>query len=308
MSDETNPPPGFTGVMTVQRERTEVSPGRPSPLDLVRRIGYEVMPFRNTAQDVVEHVPTTVPLSVTVTAAKGIDATLDLTEKLLRQGYAVTPHLPARQFVDGAHVVDVVARLGESGTRSVFVIGGDAPEPAGEFPDACSLLLAMAEAGHPFEEVGIGGYPEGHAAIPPAALSQALRRKAPLATRILTQICFDAGATASWAAGLAASGVSLPVHVGIPGPVNRQKLVRISAGLGLGQSARFLQKQQSLWWRFLLPGGYDPTRLARRLFAAMPKVESNIHALHVFTFNELRGTEQWRRRLLDVLSAEEDHR
>lgn len=308
MSDETIPPPRFTGVMTVQREGTEVSPGRRRPLDLVRGMGYEVMPFRNAAQDVVEHVPTTVPLSVTVTAAKGIDATLDLTESLLRHGYAVTPHLPARQFVDGAHVADVVARLRESGTRSVFVVGGDAPEPAGAFPDAYSLLRAMAEAGPPFDEVGIGGYPEGHAAIPRDALSLALARKAPLATRILTQICFDAGATASWAARLAASGVPLPVHVGIPGPVNRQRLVRISAGLGLGQSARFLQKQQSLWWRFLLPGGYDPTRLARRLFAAVPKVDTNIHALHVFTFNELRRTELWRRRLLDAVSAAEDRR
>jgi methylenetetrahydrofolate reductase (NADPH) len=294
--------------MTVQREGTDAGPGQPGLVELVSSIGYEVMPFRNTAQAVLEHVPTTVPLTVTVTAAKGVDATLDLTERLLRQGYQVAPHLAARQLVDGAHVVDVVARLREAGTRSVFVIGGDAPEPAGAFPDAYSLLRAVAEAGHPFEEVGIGGYPEGHAAIPQEALDLAIRRKASLATRVLTQICFDAGATAGWAARLAASGVGLPVHVGIPGPVNRQKLLRISAGIGLGQSARFLQKQQNVLWRFLLPGGYDPTRLARRLATAVPKVDSNIRGLHVFTFNELQGTERWRRRLLETLAASEDPR
>lgn len=118
-------------------------------------------------------------------------------------------------------------------------------------------------------------------------------------SRVLTQICFDTGTTAHWAAGIAASGIGLPVYVGIPGPVNRQKLMRISAGIGLGQSARFLQKQQGLLWRFLLPGSYNPARLARRHGAAASTVDSNIRGLHIFTFNELRHTELWRRQLLD---------
>ncbi|WP_431874205.1 methylenetetrahydrofolate reductase [Amycolatopsis sacchari] len=269
--------------------------------ELVHAMSYEVMPFKNTERDVLEYVPTSVPLTVTVTEAKGIGATLDLAERLLGHGYRVAPHLPARQFTDDAHVADVVARLRESGFRSVFVVGGDAPKPAGRFTDAYSLLQAMDELGHPFEEVGVGGYPEGHAKIPQEALDLALKQKAPLATRILTQICFDAGTTANWAAGLAKDGIGLPIYVGMPGPVNRQKLVRISAGIGLGQSARFLQKQQSLFWRFLLPGGYNPTKLAKRLAAAAPKVDANIRGLHIFTFNELRGTEQWRQRLLASL-------
>jgi methylenetetrahydrofolate reductase (NADPH) len=166
------------------------------------------------------------------------------------------------------------------------------------------LLAAMQALGHPFEEVGIGGYPEGHAAIPDDAIDLALKQKAPLATHIITQICFDADATAAWAARIAAAGIDLPVRVGMPGPVNRQKLVRISARLGLGQSARFLRKQQQLLWRFVLPGGYRPTRLARRLGAAVPAA-SNIHGLHIFTFNELHGTEQWRRRMLTELSTQD---
>lgn len=272
--------------------------GRHSALaELVRSISYEVMPFKNTEQAVVEHVPTSVPLTVTVTEAKGIDTTLGLAERLLRHGYNVSPHLPARQFVDDRHVGDVVARLRDAGFRSVFVIGGDAPTPAGRFHDAYSLLQAMDNIGHPFE-IGIGGYPEGHAAIPQDAINLALKQKAPMATRILTQMCFDATTTATWAAGVAASGIDLPIHVGMPGPVNRQKLIRISAGIGLGQSARFLQKQQSLLWRFLLPGAYDPAKLAKRLGTATSKVKNNIRGLHIFTFNEIRGTELWRQRML----------
>lgn len=288
--------------MNIRREDSGNWIQGPRIVDLVRNIGYEVMPFSSTAQAVLDHVPTAVPLTVTVTEAKGIEATLGLTERLLRHGYGVAPHLPARQFVDADHVGGVVARLREAGARSVFVIGGDAPQPAGEFADAYSLLQAMEAVGHPFEEVGIGGYPEGHATIPRESVDLALKQKAPMATRVITQICFDAATTSSWAAGVAASGIDLPVRVGMPGPVSRQKLMRISAGIGLGQSARFLRKQQSLLWRFLLPGGYNPTKLVKRLGTAVSGTAGNVHGLHVFTFNEIRKTEAWRRELLASVS------
>lgn len=259
---------------------------------MLHDIGYEVIPLKNAEQAVLADVPTQIPLTVTVTQARGLEATLDLAERLTGRGYSVAPHLSARQFIDRGHVRDVLARLREANVRSVFVIGGDAPEAAGAFPDAYSLLQAME--GHPFEEVGIAGYPEGRAGIPRAALDLALKQKAPMATRIVTQICFDAATTASWAARIAAEGVELPVYAGVPGPVSRQRLMRISAGLGLGQSARFLRGQRRLLWRLLRPYGYDPTRLTRRLAAART---GNISGLHVFTFNELRAAETWRRRV-----------
>ena len=158
-----------------------------------------------------------------------------------------------------------MARLRDVGVDSAFVIGGDAPEPAGPFEDALALLEALDDIGHPFQRIGIAGYPEGHAFIERDLLEKALVRKAPYATHIITQICFDAGATAGWAREVKQRGVTLPIRVGLPGAVSRQKLVRISAHLGLGQSARFLLKQQSMFWRFFLPGGYHPGRLTRRL-------------------------------------------
>lgn len=284
--------------MTLQREAADAQSRRALLADLVRNVSYEVMPFRNTEQAVVENVPVTVPLTVTVTEVGGIDTTLDLTERLRRRGYQVAPHLPARQFVDQHHVAEVVARLREADVRSVFVVGGDAPRPVGDFPDAYALLHSMNELDHPFEQVGIGGYPEGHAVIPQSALELALTQKGPLATHLVTQICFDAAATVTWAAGLAEAGIQLPVLVGIPGPVNRQKLMRVSARIGLGQSARFLRKQRGLLWKFVLPGGYHPAKLVRRLGAELPKVDSFVRGLHIFTFNELAGTEKWRRSMV----------
>lgn len=284
------------------QERIEAVDERVGLADLLRNTSYEVMPFKGTEEAVLAEVRTETPLTVTATEAKGVSVTVSLAERLAGHGYRVAPHLPARLIADKEHLADVVARLREASVRAVFIIGGDAPRPAGRFPDALSLLESLEDMGHPFEDVGIGGYPEGHAAIPADTVELALKRKAPYASRIITQMCFNAATTTRWAQDVADAGVDLPVHVGMPGPVNRQKLVRISAGLGLGQSARFLHKQQSLLWRFFLPGGYDPTKLARRLENAIPKAHTNIRGFHIFTFNELSKTEAWRRRLLDAVA------
>ena len=82
--------------------------------------------------------------------------------------------------------------------REVFVVGGDADPPAGDYADAGDLLEELARLAHPFTRVGIGGYPEGHPLIPDDRLLEALRRKQPFASYLVTQLCFDAGALATW--------------------------------------------------------------------------------------------------------------
>ncbi|WP_062432513.1 methylenetetrahydrofolate reductase [Herbidospora daliensis] len=251
-------------------------------------ISYEILPFRDAEESVLTHVPPAVPLTVTATEAKGLGPTLDLAVRLTGSGYTVSPHLAARLVRDEQELTDIVARLKDGGVDGVFVIGGDAPEPAGRFPDALSLLEALAETGHHFRRVGIGGYPEGHGTIDRELIDRALALKTPHATHVITQMCFDARTTLAWA-----RDVHLPVVVGLPGAVTRQKLIRISAGLGLGRSARFLRKQQNLAWRLLLPG-YRPNRLIAQL---APHVGGLIAGFHLFTFNELAKTEAWRRSL-----------
>lgn len=269
----------------------------------LRNASYEILPFKKTEASVLEHVPLDVALTVTTTEAKGLGPTIDLAVRLSRHGYTAAPHLAARLVRDDAHLTDIVAQLREAGVQSVFVIGGDAAEPAGAFPDALSLLRCLDEIGHPFSSVGIGGYPEGHGHIPADLIEKALEQKAPHATQVITQLCFDADTTVNWARTIRARGVALPVRVGIPGAVTRQKLVRITAGIGLGQSARFLKKQQNLFWRFFLPGGYSPTRLVRRLTPSFGAPDNNLAGFHVFTFNELEKTQTWRKEWLARLEA-----
>ena len=268
----------------------------------LREASYEVLPLRGTEESVVAHVPRTVPLTVTVTEAKGLAPTLESAERLSRHGFVATPHLAARLVRDRAHLTDVVARLRTAGVTGVFVVGGDAAEPTGRFPDALSLLEELETVGHQFRHVGIGGYPEGHGHISAELIERALERKAPHATHVITQLCFHPSTTTAWARQVKQRGVDLPIRIGLPGAVTRQKLVRISAGLGLGQSARFLSKQHSMFWRFFLPHGYRPGRLAEGLARTLGHPEHNLQGFHFFTFNEVARTEAWRQDLLARLS------
>lgn len=267
-----------------------------------RNATYEVLPFKSTEETVLAYVPADVALTVTTTEAKGLGPTVELAARLRRSGYVVAPHLAARLVRDRAHLIDLVDQLHEADVTGIFVIAGDAAEPAGEFRDALSLLRVLDEIGHPFETVGIGGYPEGHGNIGDELIEKALVDKSSYAGQVITQLCFDAAATIRWAENVRASGVDLPIRVGIPGAISRQKLIRVSTGLGLGQSARFLKKQQNMLWRFFLPGGYNPNKLVERLAPAFDRDDTGLSGLHIFTFNELDSTEAWRQAWLQRLS------
>jgi methylenetetrahydrofolate reductase (NADPH) len=292
-------------------EKDTAHPGGASPgsvqragslREAVATMGFEVLPFKGTAEKVLAHVPRDVRLTVTASPPKGIDATIDLTVRLAGEGYTVAPHLSARMIRDDEQLGAIVERLRAAGVDSVFVVGGDADQ-AGEFHDALSLLHGLGRTGHTFRDVGIGGYPEGHALIVESSLQQALAEKAPLANHIVTQICFDPVLLRSWATQIAGQGITLPIRVGIPGAVSREKLLRITASTGIGESAKFLKKQQNMLWRFFLPGGYSPKKIVNGLRADFGAPQQHIAGFHVFTFNDLEKTEAWRQELLRRLDA-----
>src|SRR5262245_52034572 len=145
-------------AMTVETADTRLA-------ELLGRPRYEVLPLEGIEEQVLEHVPREVKLTVTVSPRRGIDHTLGVVERLAGHGYTVVPHLSARLVRDGAHLAEIVARLDAIDTRDVFVVAGDAEQPEGSFEDASQLLEAMTELGHTFPELGITGYPESHPLI-----------------------------------------------------------------------------------------------------------------------------------------------
>jgi methylenetetrahydrofolate reductase (NADPH) len=271
--------------------------------EALRRPRYEVIPLQGAEEQVVEHVPLDVKLTVTASPKKGIESTLELAERLSKRGYATAPHLSARLVRDEVHLEEILGRLRGSGIRDAFVVAGDAEEPAGKFAGASELLATMAELGHDLDEIGITGYPESHPFISDADTINAMYEKEPYATYIVSQICFDAEVIAGWARRVRRRGVELPIYVGMPGAVSRQKLLRISRGVGLGESARFLKKYGNWFVRFFLPGGYSPDRLIEGLTPSFTDPESKVRGFHVYTFNEVGKTEAWRREKLDGMLA-----
>ena len=259
---------------------------------LLERPRYEVLPVEGIEDEVLAHVPRDVKLTVTASPAKGLDATLSVVERLVGHGYAVVPHLSARQVRDGSHVDEIVARLDAVGVRDVFVPAGDAREP-GPFPDAASLLRVLAGR---FDQIGITGYPESHHLIDDDTTIRAMFEKAPMATYIVSQICFDPAVIDSWIARVRARGTDLPIWVGMPGIVDNAKLLRVSMKIGLGESARFLRAHRA-WLRRLVTRSFAPDRLLRRL------TSEDIAGVHFFTFNELERTERWRRESLARMRA-----
>jgi methylenetetrahydrofolate reductase (NADPH) len=248
-------------------------------------------------------VPREATVTVTASPRRGLGATLEVSERLARQGYAVVPHLSARLVRDRSHLAELLVRVDEIGAHDVFVVAGDADEPAGEFAGAAPLLEAMAEVGHRFEHVGITGYPESHPFISDETTIQAMFEKARFATYIVSQICFDPAVTASWVERVWERGTRLPIHVGIPGAVPRTKLLRISSTIGLGASARFLRRHRSWLAHAVRPGGFSPDPLVDGLDESLADPEHKIAGFHIFTFNDLADTEHWRRQRLGVATT-----
>ena len=265
----------------------------------ISRPRYEVFPAKGTEQAVADWVPAGMTVTVTASPAKGLEATVELTERLVARGYRVVPHLAARSVADQAHLDGIVARLKACDVDDVFVPGGDAPHPAGPFDGALPLLERLTELGGPFGQVGITGYPESHPKIGDDITVQAMWDKRRYATYIVSNVCFDPAALARWIGRIRARGVTLPLYVGLAGPAERTRLLKMAAVAGASESARFITRHPGWILRFWVPGGYSPDRLLDRAAATLAAPGSGVAGLHLFTFNQLRQSEQWRRAALE---------
>jgi methylenetetrahydrofolate reductase (NADPH) len=259
---------------------------------------FELIPMEGAIERVAL-LPEGAKVTVTCSPTRGIESTLLLGEKLRERGFRIVPHIAARLVADRAHLDEIVRRLDDLGVREIFVIGGDTRKPVGPFSSAVELLSAMADAGHDFEHVGIGGYPEGHPNIDAKTLRQTLLDKRPFATYVVSQMCFDPDAILNWVADIRRRGIGLPVYIGLPGVVERKKLLQISLKIGVGDSARFLTKYTQVLTKFLKPGGYSPDELVKNLAPFVEDQDYNLAGFHIYTFNQVESTEEWRRQVLD---------
>jgi len=277
----------------------------PAVSRLLRAARYEVIPTASIEEKVVAAVPKDVTVTVTASPAKGLDVTLDLAERLVGHGYRVVPHVAARLLKGEGHLAEVVDRLRAVGIDEVFLPAGDADPPAGSWDAALPALAALsginerlrAGGGTGITEVGITGYPESHPSIDDDVTVQAMWDKRSHATNIVSNLCFDPAAVSGWVKRVRRRGVTLPVKMGIAGPVERTKLLTMATKVGVGQSTRFLTQHAS-WFARLAAPGYSPERLLAKVAKDVGAEEYVVTGLHIFTFNQVAETEAWRQRLL----------
>jgi methylenetetrahydrofolate reductase (NADPH) len=254
---------------------------------------FELIPLRNVRGQAAA-LPRGATVSVTASPGKGIEATVELAIELEATGMRAIPHLSARMIRDRAHLTALLDRLEGAGIDRAFVVGGDADEP-GDFLDGLSLLRAMADVGRLPKELGCPCYPQGHPDIPDEALAQALRDKAPLVQYMTTQLCFDPNAIATFIADRRAEGIDLPVKIGIPGVAEIPKLLSISARIGVKDASKFVLRNYRFVGQLLRSGGvYKPTTLMRQLAPVIADPAAKVIGLHVYTFNNVAATEEWR--------------
>ncbi|WP_162914487.1 hypothetical protein [Taklimakanibacter lacteus] len=228
---------------------------------------------------------------------------IDAVAAIRAAGLEPVPHIPARFVRDRDDLDSRLAALAERGqVRQALVLGGGAPQPLGIYDAAIQLLETGLFQAHGIRRIGMAGHPEGNPDIikakGEATLIEALQAKQSyLAAHnidgyIATQFLFEAGPVAYWAKGLRDAGITLPVHVGVPGPATIKTLVKYAAMCGVGNSARFIRKQALNVTKLLTVSSPDTfvENLAKLHFE---KPELGIAAPHLYPFGGFDKLLDW---------------
>ena len=195
--------------------------------------------------------------------------------ELSKSGFNPVPHFPARSIKNLGELRDYVNRCKDGGVKQALVIGGSA-QPIGDFH--CSLQLL--ETGL-FEglKIGIAGHPDGSPDISNSDLEQAMIDKKTYADYIITQWCLDVKPIAAFI-----SKQTLPVHVGITGPLKISSLLKFANIVGAKNSINFLKSNVTKALDLLKPR--DPNDIIEQL-------KDSADNFHIYTFGGLKETNKW---------------
>ena len=268
---------------------------------LVENMVFELIPLKSVDAG-IDALPANSLVSVTASPVKGLDATMELTDQIRAKGHRPVPHIAARLVEGPEHVAKIAKWMKTEGYETLFCIAGDAEEPTGPYEGAHSFLTDLFAQDHGLTTVGVTAYPDGHALISSEICheqlhaKQALLAEAGLDGWASTQMCFDTDLITSWLAGERDAGFTLPIHLGIPGVVDRTKLMTMGVRLGVGASLRYLKKNRAAVTKLMAPGSYDPDDILEPMANDLQAL--GVQGLHVFTFNQVDATESWRQTVL----------
>ncbi len=201
--------------------------------------------------------------------------TAEQAAKLVKKGFNPIPHFPARSIENKDQLKEYVSKCKDGGVKQALVIGGSR-EPIGDFDSSIQLL----ETGY-FEgmKIGIAGHPEGSPDISDSKLEKAMKDKKPYADYIVTQWLLDPQPIIKFI-----SKQTIPVHVGITGPLKITSLIKFANIVGAKNSLNFLKSNFSKALDLMKPK--DPNEL-------IGKVKEFSENFHIYTFGGLKETNKW---------------
>ena len=196
-------------------------------------------------------------------------------KELVQSGFNAVPHFPARSIKNSNDLKDYVSMCKDFGVKQALVIGGSS-EPIGDYH--CSLQLLETGLFKGFK-IGIAGHPEGSPDISDSDLEKAMQDKKPFADYIVTQWLLNPDSINKFI-----SKQSLPVHVGITGPLKISSLIKFANIVGAKNSINFIKSNATKALDLLRPS--DPNEL-------IEKVKSSTNKFHIYTFGGLKETNKW---------------
>jgi methylenetetrahydrofolate reductase (NADH) len=215
-----------------------------------------------------------------------------------RAGFLATPHIVARRISNALTLRRALALLRAGGVEQILLIAGDEPQPTGEFLTTLDVLECGALQEARITRIGVAGHPEGHKAVGPLMLWEALQVKQAFAERtgtqmhIVTQFGFNANALSDWGFHLPRHGIQLPVHVGIAGPAPLSKLIHFAMRCGIGASLRTVMRNLSAV-SSITELAISPDQHLLRLVSIPPPPGAQIVAPHFFGFGGSLETAHW---------------
>ena len=223
----------------------------------------------------LDNLPGLKDVYITLLPGGDFKETADQAKKLVKKGFNPIPHFPARSIENEAQLKEYISRCKDGGTKQVLVIGGSR-EPIGDFDSSIQVL----ETGY-FEsmKIGIAGHPEGSPDISDSKLEKAMNDKKPYADYIVTQWLLNPQPIIDFI-----SKQTVPVHVGITGPLKITSLIKFANIVGAKNSLNFLKSNFSKALDLMKPK--DPNDL-------IGKVKSQTDNFHIYTFGGLKETNKW---------------
>jgi len=194
---------------------------------------------------------------------------------LVKSGFNPVPHFPARSIKNMEQLKEYVKICKDGGVKQALVIGGST-QPIGDLH--CSLQLLETGLFENFK-LGIAGHPDGSPDISEQDLEKAMIDKKPYADYIVTQWLLDTKTIAKFI-----SKQTLPVHVGITGPLKISSLLKFASIVGAKNSINFLKSNALKAIDLLKPR--DPNSIIEEL-------KVNTDSFHIYTFGGLKETNKW---------------